>query len=89
MAEGSSFEDANYFGEECCVICKQGFEMGNFTKVSEKGLLILISYSKNTETSMNSARVQRQSKVLVCRRDFTDAKRVICSNVSSSEPTKD
>ena len=30
-----------------------------------------------------------KSKVLVCRRDFTDAKRVICSNASSSEPTKD
>ena len=46
MAEGSFFEDANYFCEECCVICKQGFEMGNSTKVLEKGLLILISYSK-------------------------------------------
>ena len=40
MAEGSSFEDANYFWNAVW-LCKQGFEMGNSTKVSERGLLIL------------------------------------------------
>ena len=66
MAEGSSFEDA--YAKECCVICKQGFEMGNSTNVSEKGLS---ATAKTRKTS---------NKFLVCRRDFTDAKRVICSN---------
>lgn len=49
MAGGSSFEDTNYLYEECCVICKQGFELENSTKVSEKKLLTLISYSEKCE----------------------------------------
>lgn len=39
MAEGNSSEDADYFCEENCVICKQGFEAENSIKVSEKGQL--------------------------------------------------
>jgi uncharacterized protein YlaI len=96
MAGGSSFEDADHFCEEYCVICKQGFELENSTKVSEKGIITLISYSEkrgkpDLHKYLNEClSTVPKRKVLVhvkCRRDFTDAKRMICSKASPSEPT--
>lgn len=98
MAACYSSEDAFCVDEEYCVICQKGFETEKSIKVSEKGLLSLILYSeKRGKLNLHKylkecMSVVPKRKVLVhgkCRRDFTDAKRVIPRAPSPipSEPT--
>lgn len=97
MAEGNL---SSCFCEEHCVICCQGFKTESSIKVSQKGLMTLISYSeKRGKTDLcnyltKCMKTTPERKVLVhtkCRRDFTDAKRVIRKDPSpgpSKPPTK-
>jgi hypothetical protein len=46
MAEGQSSGVGSSFEEDCCVICKLGFENDKATTVSEKGMMSLICFSE-------------------------------------------
>ena len=46
MAEGQPLGVASSFEEDCCVICKLGFQNDKATTVSEKGMMSLISFSE-------------------------------------------
>ena len=77
-----------HFQEECCVICKLGFENEESVSVFKKGVLTLIDYCEKRERlEVGTYLAQCISKthigrVLVhknCRRNFTDQRRLIYS----------
>ena len=46
MAKGLPLGVTSSFEEDCCVICKLGFENDKATTVTEKGMMSLISFSE-------------------------------------------
>ena len=97
MAE-RHLSDGGIFLEDSCVICKLGFHNEKPVKVTEKGMLSLISYSeKRGKPELYTYLTECVSKtpigtVLVhqnCRRDFTDPKRGVrmCSNAEDQLPS--
>ena len=97
MAE-RHLSDGGIFLEDSCVICKLGFHNEKPVKVTEKGMLSLISYSeKRGKPELHTYLTECVSKtpigtVLVhqnCRRDFTDPKRGVrmCSNAEDQLPS--
>ena len=82
MAERHPSEDGGMFLEDSCVICKLGFHNEKPVKVTEKGMLSLISCSKKRgKPELHTYLTECVKKtpigmVLVhqnCRRDFTDS----------------
>ncbi len=90
MAEGQHSRVDISFDEDCCVICKLGFQNEKATTVSEKGITSLISFSEERGWSELHAHLTEAvnktpiGKVLVhkhCRRDFTNRRRATCFRV--------
>ena len=84
MAEGLPLGVTSSFEEDCCVICKLGFENDKATTVTEKGMMSLSSFSEECghselnaylTTCINKTPI---GKVLVHRnyhQDFTNRRR--------------
>jgi hypothetical protein len=72
--------------QDCCIICKLGFDTTEPVHVTKKGVLTLLSYSKKHEREDLCAYLDHYvstssfGNILVhqsCRQDFTNSKRLI------------